>query len=824
MLSVYRYFKKRPAVFWCVLIISTALFAGLASQVKFEEDISKLLPVSDDYAQSAGLAFSDLKVKDKIFVQVHFAQADDKDDYGTLMDAMDLFIENAVALDSVDNDFDHEVLYMVDETDMLSAIDFVVEHVPSFVDEDMYVGMDTLFRRKYVAKCMRENLQLVNDGTLPVEMATTDPLGMRTALIGGDIRNTAGAFKMIDGYLFTPDSTVCLAFINPQFKSMDSGAGTRLVNKLEAAVDSVQAQIPQVEVLFHGAPVNSANNSRRIKSDLGLTMGISLIIICVLIMLIFRNWSTLPMLLLPVAWGALFALSGIFLVKGSMSLMALGLGAIVLGVALSYCLHVLTHYKYVSDPEQVIREQLKPLLMGSLTTIGAFAGLLLTQSSLLKDFGLFALLAVAGTTFACLVFMPHFFRPENNRKNEKALRVVERVNSFQYDRQNWLLVLLAIIAVCSVFYSGNVKFDNNLKNINYILPNVQKSADLYTQKTQNGYRSQYYAVSSSTLDGAINHNQALADVLESLREAGVIHNYSKTGMLLVSTDEQNKRIKHWNEYFNEEKKNEIKSLVRAEGIKAGWSEDAFEPFFELLDKDFVPDNIFDADVLPQGLISNIVEHTNGQYLVFTNVEMRSANINTVNDILAQQPHTTVVDPFYYTGSMVALMQSDFNRILGISSIFVFIVLLLSLRTLFLSLIAFIPMGLSWYIVLGVMAVFHIPFNLINIVVSSFIFGIGVDYSIFIMDGLLAADAGKDNRILLYHKTAILLSAIVLIICMASLLFAVHPAISSIGIAALVGMMSTLLLTYCVEPFLFNLLVQTKFGRHVVDRSHGKKNE
>ena len=823
MLSVYRYFKSHPVFFWVVLLLSTALFGALAMQVKFEEDISKLLPVSDDYAQSAGLAFSDLKVKDKIFVQVH-AIEEEATDQGELMDAMDLFVETVVGLDSADNDFDHEVLYMIDETDLLGALNFVIDHVPSFVDEDTYVGMDTLFRRKNVARCMRENFRLVNDGVLPVEMATTDPLNMRTALIGGDIRNTAGSFRMVDGYLFTPDTMVCLAFINPNIKSMDSGAGTRLVNKLEAAAEKVNSEIPGVEVLFHGAPVNSANNSRRIKSDLGVTMGISLLIICLIIMLMFRNWGTLPMLLLPVGWGALFALSGIYLIQGSMSLMALGLGAIVLGVALSYCLHVLTHYKYVSDPEQVIREQLKPLIMGSLTTVGAFAGLLLTQSALLRDFGLFALLAVTGTTVACLIFMPQFFRPQSNRRNERAFGIVERINSFPYDRQNWLLILLAIIAVCSVFYSGNVKFDNNLKNINYILPNVQKSIDLYTQKTQKGYRSQYYAVSSPDLDRAINYNQSLADVLENLREAGVIHNYTKTGMLLVSTQAQQRRIRKWNEYFNDERKTEIKNIVRAEGIKAGWSDDAFEPFFELLDKDFEPDNIFDAGILPDGLMSNIVEHSGGQYLVFTNVEMPQNKLANVNDLLAAQPHVTVVDPFYYTGSMVALMQSDFNRILGISSIFVFLVLLFSLRNLFLSLIAFLPMGLSWYIVLGVMAAFGIPFNLINIVVSSFIFGIGVDYSIFVMDGLLAADAGKDNRILLYHKSAILLSAFVLIICMASLLFAVHPAISSIGIAALVGMFSTLLLTYCVEPFLFNLLVQTKFGRHVVDRSHGKKKE
>ena len=93
------------------------------------------------------------------------------------------------------------------------------------------------------------------------------------------------------------------------------------------------------------------------------------------------------MLLVPVVYGAFFALAVIYLIKGGMSLMALGIGAIVLGVALSYCLHVLTHYKYVSDPETVLREQTKPVIMGSLTTIGAFAGLFIYISFLFVAIG-----------------------------------------------------------------------------------------------------------------------------------------------------------------------------------------------------------------------------------------------------------------------------------------------------------------------------------------------------------------------------------------------------------------------------------------------------
>jgi hypothetical protein len=155
--------------------------------------------------------------------------------------------------------------------------------------------------------------------------------------------------------------------------------------------------------------------------------------------------------------------------------------------------------------------------------------------------------------------------------------------------------------------------------------------------------------------------------------------------------------------------------------------------------------------------------------------------------------------------MVDMVRDDFNIILGISSLFVLIVLLLAYRNITLSALSFLPMGLSWYIVLGLMAIFGIKFNLINIIISSFIFGIGVDYSIFIMDGLLARFRTREP-LLVYHKTAIFFSAIILIIVISSLLFAVHPAISSIGVATLIGMGATIVIAYSLQPFLFSLLI------------------
>ena len=66
--------------------------------------------------------------------------------------------------------------------------------------------------------------------------------------------------------------------------------------------------------------------------------------------------------------------------------------------------------------------------------------------------------------------------------------------------------------------------------------------------------------------------------------------------------------------------------------------------------------------------------------------------------------------------------------------------------------------------------------------------------------------------LAYHKVAIFYSAMVLAIVTFSLIFARHPAIRSIGLITLIGMASTILLTYSLQPWLFRILTRYSFFR------------
>ena len=246
----------------------------------------------------------------------------------------------------------------------------------------------------------------------------------------------------------------------------------------------------------------------------------------------------------------------------------------------------------------------------------------------------------------------------------------------------------------------------------------------------------------------------------------------------------------------------------------------FAPFFALVEADYEPGSLFEAGVIPPEMLSNYIEaQPGGRKMIFTSVSFDPNDTDAVTEGLIDGPQTLVLEPFYYCRDLVEIIHDDFNTTLWISSLFVLIVLLIAFRNVWVALIAFFPMFLSWYVLQGLMTLFGLEFNMINIVISTFVFGIGVDYSIFVMEGLLQEARTGETARLEYHKVAIFFSALILIIVVGSLIFASHPANSATGRITLIGMLSPILMTYSLEPFVFRKLLKTGWFRRslILDR-------
>ena len=815
-IRIYRYFRDNRAVCWLSMVVLFVFFGYFAAQIHLEEDINQLMPSSKNEDGSTKLAFADLKIKDKTFLLFEGS------DYLQLAETCDEFVDSLLARDSVSHSIG-DVFYSLPEDLMPDGVDYLTEHLPAYIDTSFYAAIDTLLTRQHFERQMQQNREDLTGefGSMFPELIQMDPMGMRGVLatqLEPIINGGTGSYTTIVNHFFVPDSTVCIAFITPRYAATNTGQGSEMFRMMNQLIEQFAKTHPDVDISYHGTPASGFYNSTQIKHDLTTTIAGALVLVLLFLLLCFHRWDTIPLLLLPVAFGTLFSLTMMYWLKGEFSLLALGIGGVVLGVALSYVLHVMTHHRYVNNPIQLLSDQVKPVLLGCITTIGSFAGLLFIHTDLLRDFGLFATFAILGTTLFSLIYLPQMLRQKPTQALPKGgmLGYLNRLQSFHYLSEHpsirkglgGLSVLLAAFFI-GAYIIGGTHFDADMHNLGYDHPMVKHSEDLLNAKTYTGDKTKYFASQGRTMEEALDHFDVLRHKLDSLQHLGLVKGYTPTNELLVPLSRQQERIDAWHQYWNDSRLATVRRLISETAPQAGLRAEAFEPFFDAATADYEPGALYDADLIPQGFLSTLLEQSNdGTWLCFTSVRCQNDSVRSsdsdyirICDAISSDPHLLVLDTYYYTTDTLLQMSRDFDRLQWLSMAFVLLVLWLSFRfNIKHTLLSFMPILLSWLIVLGAMNVFGQQFNLISIIISTFIFGIGVDYSIFVMHGLISS-----NQTLTAHKTAILLSAVVLLATVGSMLLAVHPAIRSVGFSTLIGLLSAIILSYVVQPAVYRWL-------------------
>ena len=808
-IRLFDYFQNHKAAYWASMVALFVFFGYFAMQIHLEEDIDKLMPSSKNEDGTTKLAFADLKIKDKVFLL--FAKEKEGTSYEELSAACDAFVDSL----QQDSALVEDIFYQLSEDLMPEGIDYMMEHLPAYIDTKVYEGFDTLMSLEHMTQQMEKNREDLTSeiGEMFPELIQMDPIGMRNVL-AEQMKPllSAGNYQTLDGHFFVPDSTVCIAFLTPRFSSTNTGQGSALFERLNTLRTQFAKSHPTIDISYHGTPASGYYNSSQIKHDLTTTIAGALVLVLIFLLFCFRRVDTIPLLLLPVVFGTLFGLSMMYWLKGEFSLLALGIGGVVLGVALSYVLHILTHHQYVSNGEQLLKDQVKPVFLGCLTTIGSFAGLIFINTALLQDFGLFAAFAIMGTTLFSLAYLPPLLR-----KGEGGFPAfIEKINNYPFDRKKALLIIISILSLICIgaYVKEGTRFDADMHNLGYLEDMTEHSEQLLRDKTYTGDKQKYFASKGKTMEEAIEHFAVLDKKLDSLAKLGLVKSYTHTNQIFVSQKEQQKRIDAWHNYWNEERLAKVRQLISKTATQAGLNADAFSTFFEAATRDYEPDKLYEVGLIPQGYQSTLMEQSyDGNYLCFTSVRCQNDSVRSAEsdyiricDAIASDPNLLVLDTYYYTTDTLLQMSSDFDVLQWLSMLFVFVVLLLSFHfNIKHTILGFMPILLSWLIVLGAMVIADVRFNLISIIISTFIFGIGVDYSIFVMDGLTNGNKEK----LAYHKTAILLSAVTLIVTVSSMLIAQHPAIKSVGFSTLVGLLSAVILSYVLQPAVYRWINRNK---------------
>lgn len=813
-IRIYNYFEKKRTTFWITFIICFAFVTYFAAHVKFEEDISKVLP-KDKKIEKLNQVFQNSKFLDRLVVMV--SQKDTT--ANPEPDSLAAFAENFVnSIQQKLKPYIRKINDKVDDSFTMDLFNTISDNLPVYLNESDYKNIDTLITPEKIKETLARDFRTLTSpaGIAMKNMISNDPVGISfLGLKKMQQLQYDDNFELYENYIVTKDHKHLLLFITPAYPPNNTGKNEKFLNGIDDINDSLSnANSKKIEATYFGATAVSVGNAIQLRKDSLYTQGITVIFLILFIGLYFGKKRAPFIILIPVLFGALFSLAAIYFIKGTISVIALGTGSVVLGVAVNYSLHVFNHYRHTRSIPDVIKDLTLPLTVGSFTTIGGFLCLEFVESEMLKDLGFFAAFSLIGASLCSLIFLPHLIASKKEQQNHTVVikeSWIDKLSAY-HPEYNKVIVIVIVLLTGIFFYTAqSVGFESDLTKMNYMPPKLILAEKKLNTINAFSLQSVYLVSEGKNLEEALINNEKLITKVQALKDKGVIKKYSGVSSLIVSDSLQKIKIARWNAYWTTEKKQQLIATLEKEGALLKFKPEAFENFKSLLNKKFqLLDTAAMASIRKTFLDDYITEKA-GQATVVTLVKVPPQNKKEVYAAFENDANTTVLDKQYLTTKFVEIINNDFTSIALMSSLLVFVVLLLTYGRIELTLISFVPMFITFIWILGIMGIFGIQFNIINIIISAFIFGLGDDYSLFIMDGLLQEyKTGKKN--LSSYKSSIFLSAITTIAGLGVLIFAKHPALRSIAMISIVGIFCVVIMSQILIPYLFNLLIKNRIAK------------
>lgn len=812
ILRIYGYLKMHRWRGILSFVVLTLLLVLSVMRLGYKEDIADFLPLDADH-QNAMEVYQDISGANKIFAifQTRDSLHSDAD---AMVSGIQSFVENVEKTDTA-----HLISNMTAQVDlekMSEMADFVYANIPYFLTEADYARMDSLLAKPdFVSAQLKSDKQMLMfpTGGILSDNIQRDPLQLFAPVLNA-LQHASGSkmkYEMYDGYIFSPDMKKAIVMMDSPFGSSETSNNARLTEMLRHCADQVEANHQQVEIHIIGGPVIAVTNANQIKTDSVLAVVLAVVLILALLFFTFRNMRNLLLIVLSIAWGWLFAMGGLAWVHDRVSVIVIGISSVIVGIAVNYPLHFLAHLSHTPNKRKALREIVMPLLVGNVTTVGAFLALVPLQSVALRDLGLFSSFLLIGTILFVLLYLPHL----SKETKEKKHTFLDKISAISLENKPAVVWAVVVLTLIFGYYSFQTEFDTNLSHINYMTDD-QKADMEYFQRAMvpDGEYQKVYAISTdSTMDGALDKSSGLQGYLSQLQHTHhLVREYSSCSRFITSQAEQARRLKMWNVFWQKHQR-QLVAQLKAGMAAEGFAPDSFDDFLALLHQSYEPKDIAYFAPLTQSLFAGnlSINKSHGKYNVVNVLAVKSQDVQKVEQMLKSDKGCYGFDVASMNSAIANHLSDDFNYIGFACGCIVFFFLWLSMGSIELAILSFIPMAVSWVWILGIMALCGMQFNIVNIILATFIFGQGDDYTIFMTEGACYEYAYR-RKMLASYKHSIIISALIMFIGIGTLIVARHPALHSLAEVTIAGMFSVVLMAYVFPPLIFKFLVM-KDGKY-----------
>lgn len=807
MLKIYTLINQNKKAAIVIGLIILGIISFLASRITLEEDITSLIP-SGEQQNTLKKVLDQTEFSDKIIITV---SAD-----SSLLEPEDLIQYAQQFIDSIDQElpeYVEQIQGKVPEEGIREIYDFVYQHIPLFLNESDYSEIEKRLDKDSLKDRLRENYKslISPTGLVTKQYLFKDPLSISAlGLKKLEELQVGEDFELYNNFLVTKDHKHLLLFLSPKFPASETNKNTIFVERLEEIQSRLNKEFKGISGEFFGGVRYSVANANQIKKDIQLTLGIATIILLSLLIFYYKRIYVPILLFIPSVIGAISALAILYLIKGNISAISVGIGAVLLGISIDYALHILTHYRNNNNIPKLYKEVTRPVLMSSSTTAVAFLCLIFVKSKALNDLGIFAAISVMVASVLALILIPQLYKiPKGN--GATSSNFIDKLASIEFHKKKPLALIIFILFITGLFFFTKIKFNNDLSALNYEPHNIKQAEQHVHEIAGKAAKSIYLVSYGNTVDEALEFNNELYTKLTRLKKNNEILNYSSIGGVVLSTNTQLEKIERWKVFWPEHKKQLIQEDLIEQSDAFGFRPESFNTFYELLSSEFNPIYLKDYSGTTNLYLDDFISSKENFATVTTSVSVNEEDIPRLIKEFKSVRNVVVIDRKQINQNFLGHLRSDFNILIGYSIIAVFLILLLAYRSIEISVLTLIPIGITWVIALGIMSILGIEFNILNIIISTFIFGLGLDYSIFITNAFLK-EYETGTKVLITYRTSIILSVFTTLLGIGALFFAKHPALESISLVSIIGVLSAVLVAFILQSYFLNMLFLERIAR------------
>jgi len=783
-------FRHRPAV----ILVAAAIWVLsilAATRMKLDENFLRLLPDNDrEVAGKSQL----LDAFDLMDIMIIVLDNGSEDKLVSVSDTLSEKLFSSGFFEKINKNWNYD--------DVLKVMEILKKNRANIFSDDyrkdveQKIKPDEMNRRFYGWK------KTLTEAPVPMmgKMFKEDPIGIDSFVMNelNSFRAFGKPLRICRGRLFTEDGKSLVIFAKPRKASSDIEFSKGLTNLMDGETAKI-SDAEKVRISYLSGHRFSVENAEKMKSGAKISIAVSSIAIIIFSLLFYSRPLLVLLTLLPALFGGSFALGLVTCVSPWVSAISIGCGAILLGISVDYGIHILYHLDKGScqGTKDKLKELLKnisgPLIIAALTTVAAFAALFFSGLPGYRQLGLFAISGIcAAAVFSMTVLpllVPFHLKPVKKKPFLDLNPFCGIIFDLVAEKRKVVFIVILIMTAAALPGVLRLKFDGDMNNLNAASEKTLRNRDTVFSVFGDPTASGTIAVEGMDLDSALCVNERLYYELSKMKSDGRIASFCSVSPLLPSWHAVQKNNLRWKNFWNEKKLSELDSGIKNLCEKYGMKKEVFNDFIKGLSEPFLhyrPSRIY-KNTMMENILSNMISEKNGKTFIITKLGTSSPNdFETIKQRISEIiPGAIVYQGTAFVRHIMDLIYKEFKQI-GIISLLLVFIIVRNYGKNIKYLISFLPLLLSIVWTLGILGWLGIKMNVMNCIISIFIFGLLIDYCIFLIS---AIETENREDYLKNSGGAVTFSALTTIAGLGALMFGGHPALFSLGLSSVIGMTS-----------------------------------